>query len=123
MAETLSARILLVEDDPDVRPLLQHVLLAERHQVDIATTLAEADDLLAREQFDLVLTDIGLPDGSGLALAERATRRGVRTLVLTGYALRLSARELDGYDFLMKPIRPRELIDAVERCLGPGTRC
>jgi DNA-binding response OmpR family regulator len=114
-------RILLVEDDPDVRPLMEHVLLSEGYAVDTAANLAQGRKLLGTERYDLVLVDAGLPDGSGLDLARRAKIDGLRTLIVTGYALRLSKAELDGFDYVMKPVRPRELVGAVaERLRSSG---
>ncbi|MGO8919278.1 MAG: response regulator [Stellaceae bacterium] len=112
-------RILLVEDDPDVRPLLEHVLLAEGYQVDAAGTLAKGRWLLEANAYDFVLADAELPDGNGVSLAAQAAEHGVKALVMTGYALRLPQQELDRFDYVMKPLRPRELLDVVARCLKP----
>ena len=60
------ARILLVEDDANVRVLMEHVLLSERYQVDPAATIEAARVLIGRNRYDLVLADGVLPDGSGI---------------------------------------------------------
>jgi DNA-binding response OmpR family regulator len=115
------ARILLVEDDPDVRPLMQHVLFGEGHAVDAVATLAAARALLEVNRYDLLLADAELPDGKGTALAREARERGLNALIVTGYALRLSEAELDGHAFLMKPVRPQELLRAVALRLASET--
>lgn len=115
-------RILLVEDDPDVRPLLEHVLTGEGYEVDAAGTLAKGQWLLEATAYDLVLTDAELPDGNGVALAAQAAERGVTALVMTGYALRLAKEDIDRFDYVMKPLRPRELLAIVAQSLAPRPR-
>jgi DNA-binding NtrC family response regulator len=111
-------RILLVEDDPDVRPLLEHILLSEDYQVTTAETVANSIAMLDAQPFDLVICDVNLPDGSGLAVADQATAAGVKTLVVTGQGLSLKPGVLGRYNYLLKPLRGAELIAAVERCLA-----
>jgi DNA-binding NtrC family response regulator len=108
-------RILLVEDDRDVRMLLEHVLRDAGYDVDSAETVAAASGWLQRRSYALVLADGVLGDGSGIAVADDARARGIRTLVITGYMLRVGKEQLDRHEFLMKPVRPQELLVAVER--------
>jgi DNA-binding NtrC family response regulator len=108
-------RILLVEDDPDVRMLLEHVLRDAGYDVDPVETVAAANGWLQRQDYTLVLADGILSDGSGIAVADDARARGIRTLVITGYMLRVGKEQLERHEFLMKPVRPRELLTAVER--------
>jgi DNA-binding response OmpR family regulator len=115
---TASKRILLVEDDPDVRPLLEHLLLDRRYDVTTADTVAIATALLDRQPFDLVLCDVNLPDGSGLRVADHAMAAGIKVLVITGHGLKLRPGDLAGYDYLLKPLRVAELVAAIERRLA-----
>ena len=110
-------RILLVEDDVDVRPLLEHILLDAEFAVTAVETQANALALLDKQPFDLVVTDVNLPDGSGLKVADRAKELGVRALVFTGHGLSLKPGMLAGYDYLLKPLHVREFVDAVRRRL------
>ena len=112
------ARILLVEDDPDVQPLLEHILVTEGHHVAVAASMAVAASLLGAQPFDLVICDVNLPDGSGLRIADQAIALGVKPLVLSGQGLSREAGGLAPYDYLLKPVRIRELADAIRRCLG-----
>ena len=114
-------RILLVEDDHNVRVLLEHVLIDGGYVVDSTTTVAEAKSLLDSVGYELLLADGRLPDGTGMALAEYAQASGVKTLIITGYAFQLASQDLGRYEFLMKPVRPAELLQAIERALGGGT--
>jgi DNA-binding response OmpR family regulator len=111
------ARILLVEDDPDVRPLLEHILLSENYEVTATETAAVALSLLAVQPFDLVVCDVNLPDGSGLDVADRASLAGAKALVITGQGLSLKPGSLAPYDYLLKPLRVGELIAAIKRRL------
>ena len=115
------SRILLVEDDQNVRVLLEHVLFDAGYEVDSATTLAEARSLLDTVNYELLLADGRLPDGTGMELAERAEGAGAKVLIITGYAFQLANDDLGRYDFLMKPVRPAELIAAIKRVLGGET--
>lgn len=110
-------RILLLEDDADVRVLIEHVLIAEGYQVDPTGTLAAARVLLARNQYDLVLVDVVLPDGVDTEIAGEAERRGIQAIVMTAYAFRLPSDELARFELLLKPVRPAELLQAIERVL------
>ncbi|HEX3954408.1 MAG TPA: response regulator [Stellaceae bacterium] len=109
--------ILLVEDDAELRLLLEHVLLGAGYRVDTTATVASARALLGYHNYDLVLADGRLEDGTGMMVAERAVDAGVRALIITGYAFDLPKEELGRFDFLLKPLKPSELLDAVERLL------
>jgi CheY-like chemotaxis protein len=65
-----------------------------------------------------VLADGVLPDGTGMEVADDAHRRGIPAIIVTAYAFRFSWRELAGYELLLKPVRPDELVQAVERALS-----
>lgn len=111
-------RVLLAEDDRDVRMLMEHVLVVNRYQVDAVGTASAARMLLARQRYDLVLTDGALPDGTGLDVAHDAQRRGFPVMVITAYAFILPKEELARFEVLLKPVRPAELLQAVQRMLG-----
>jgi DNA-binding response OmpR family regulator len=113
-----SHHILLVEDDPDVGPVLEHVLIAAGYGVHWARTSAEAHELLDARQYDLLVTDVMLPDGNGIAIADAAQDRGIKSVVITGHAFQLPRADLERHQVLLKPLRPRELVGAVERRLG-----
>ena len=112
------ARILLVEDDPDVRPLMEHILIAELYSVTTAESVAVALSLLGKQPFDLVICGVNLPDGSGLRVADEATAAGVKALVVTGHGLSLKPGNLAPCDYLLKPLRVSDLVAAIERALA-----
>src|SRR6187549_197864 len=86
-APTAPARILVVDDEPDLRTLYELTLLREGYRVEAAGTLAEAWQLLEERKFDAIITDMRLPDGLGLELLQRiaAQQRAERCVVMTAY--------------------------------------
>ncbi|WP_205323741.1 response regulator transcription factor [Glycomyces sp. YM15] len=110
-------RILLVEDDRDLGPVLAMGLRGEAYAVDLAATCAEAEALLCCNDFDAVCLDLGLPDGDGLELLRRlgtdpALRRPRRVLVLTARDAvddRVAGLDAGAADYLVKPFSFQEL--------------
>jgi two-component system response regulator HydG len=98
--------------------LMEHVLLHASYEVETTGTVERAKALIDSGEYDLVLADGRLPDGSGMALADRANARGIPSLIVTGYAFDLMKEDLGRFDFLLKPVRPDELLQAVERVLA-----
>ncbi len=111
------ARILLIEDDLDVCLVMEEALLDGRHAVDATGRVLAGFVLLGSHPYDLVVTDVRLPDGSGIEVADRAREKGIPTLIVTGYAFNLPKDALDRFEFLLKPFRPKELLRAVDRVL------
>jgi DNA-binding response OmpR family regulator len=111
-------RILLVEDDKELSTLLSHVLVTAGFDVDLVRTVGKAQERLTGSAYELVIADWRLPDGDGLDIADRAADLGIKAAVLTGYAFRMPAEKAARHEVWMKPMRPKELIAAVERCLG-----
>lgn len=119
------SRILLVEDNPDLRLVVKHVLIGEGYEVDAAENVGQGRALLDNQLYDLLLTDGKLPDGNGVELANAATDNGIPALVMTGYAfiLRVMAPDLSRYRVLLKPLRPAEIVDAVAGALAEPSKC
>ena len=113
-----SNRILLVEDHPDVRPMLEQMLLGEGYRVDVAATAMQAAPLLEASCYDLVLTDGVLPDGDGVAIADQAKAQDTPALILTGYAPRFAKEHFARHEFVTKPVRTADLLAAVARKLA-----
>jgi CheY-like chemotaxis protein len=81
------AKVLVVDDEPMVRDLLDLMLRGDGHDVTVCADAAEALEVLGRERFDLVLTDHSMPGMSGCDLAREIKRREEAPAValLTGY--------------------------------------
>ncbi|MBC7727418.1 MAG: response regulator transcription factor [Microbacteriaceae bacterium] len=101
-------RILLVEDDPLLSQTVWRSLTDACHHVDMARTLAEAQHFWRVQEFDAVLLDLNLPDGSGLLALRAARSRGDRTPVLVLTARnrtdeRIAGLDAGADDYLGKP--------------------
>lgn len=110
-------RILLVEDDLDVRFIIEHVLIDAGHEVDTTGTMSGGAELIACRRYDLVIADGKLPDGTGMEVCDAAADKGLRCMMITGYAFTLPVGAADRYDILLKPLRPVEIVAAVDRAL------
>lgn len=76
-------RTLVCDDDADIRWLLASVLAAAGHEIVEAGTVAGGLAALDQERFDLVVSDLGLPDGTGLDICRAASGLGARVVVVT----------------------------------------
>nr|WP_286947626.1 sigma-54 dependent transcriptional regulator [Pseudomonas sp. UBA6718] len=111
-------RALIVDDEPDIRELLEITLGRMKLDTRSARNLREALDWLAREPFDLCLTDMRLPDGTGLDLVQYIQQRHpqVPVAMITAYGsldTAINALKAGAFDFLTKPVdlgRLRELV-------------
>jgi two-component system response regulator AtoC len=118
------ARILVVDDEEDLRAFCEAALAGAGHDVATAADGVEALDALARRRFDLVLTDLRMPrlDGEALLRQVRATYPDVAVIVLTAHGSvtkAVEAMRLGVSDFLEKPVEsPGALRAAVTRALG-----
>lgn len=107
-------KILIVEDETVVRTLLQTIFNRHKLHVQTAETLSDAQALMERESFDLVMLDIRLPDGSGQAFLEKIAAQPERPLVvmLTGYGTIESAvacMRAGAFDYALKPFSPSQI--------------
>lgn len=103
------ARILVVDDEPDLRSLYELTLLREGYQIATAENLQEARALLAEQIFDVMITDMRLPDGLGMALITelKSQMRKERCVVITAYGSTQNAVEAlkaGAFDYLTKPV-------------------
>ena len=115
-------RILLVDDDDDVRELLALALRSEGYLVDVAASTARALVSLTSSAYSLVIADWRLPDGDGTLVANFAEQRGAKALVMSGYLFHMPSNRIDHRQTLMKPVPPSELVAAVRGCIGRPER-
>lgn len=110
-------RLLLVEDDPDTADVLQELLQDAGYVVRIARS-AKAALALDLDTIDLVISDIGLPDVSGLDLMRRLKDRALRGVALSGYGTEadiLASREAGFSAHLTKPVDFERLLATIQR--------
>jgi PAS domain S-box-containing protein len=112
-------KILLVEDNPDTLRYLALVLGQRGHEVITAASLASARALLGSSRFNLLISDIELPDGSGLELMRDAT--GMLGIALSGFGSEEDIRMSESAGFWMhltKPINMKSLEDAISKVMS-----
>jgi len=115
-------RVLVVDDEPGVKSFASEVLSGEGYEVAEASNGKEALALLSHTAFDLVLTDLKMPEMDGLTLLREAKSKRVDSefIVMTAFSSVESAIEVfrkGGMDYLIKPFQPNGLLMAVERAM------
>jgi PAS domain S-box-containing protein len=117
-----SLRILLVEDHADTARLMARLLRRLGHTVHVVDTVAAGIDVSEREEIDLVLSDLGLPDGTGIDLMRRLReRKPVNAIALSGYGMAEDVRKSLAAGFrkhLTKPVSFSHLQAAIESVMS-----
>jgi two-component system response regulator PilR (NtrC family) len=118
-------RLLVVDDEPDLLTLYELTLLREGYEIDSAGTVAEALKALGERSYQAVITDMRLPDGSGLDLLRWLEQQGrsEKALVITAFGSAENAVEAlkaGAYDYLTKPVDLRQFRLVVASALGRG---
>jgi len=114
-----SLRILLIEDHNDTRQTLSRLLTHFGHQISVADNTQSALEIVQSQKFDVVLSDIGLPDGSGYDVISQVKRKQpVKAVAITGFGTDEDVRrgKEAGFDFhLIKPIDVHELRNVLDQ--------
>jgi PAS domain S-box-containing protein len=122
VAERKPCRVLLVEDHPDTREVLTRLLTGLGCKVTAAASVKEAIETSDRQTFDLLLSDIGLPDGTGVDVMRHvAARHGLMGVALSGYGQDEDVRRSRDAGFathLTKPVNLQTLHDVIRRVTG-----
>ncbi len=123
-----AARILVVDDEADIRSLLREILSEEGYEVEVAADAAEARALRARAAPDLVLLDIWMPGTDGITLLREwseTAEDGCPVVMMSGHGTvetAVEATRLGAFDFVEKPLSLAKLLRTVERALEAGRR-
>jgi two-component system response regulator (stage 0 sporulation protein F) len=120
-----SRRVLIVDDDAEMRALLADVLQNEGYEVGEAKDGAEAVLALRAKRFDVLLMDKNMPGPSGLDLLPGFRRVCPQSPIIMMTAFGdvpsyMEAMEKGAVEFLFKPFRMEELKTAIEKVIGPG---
>ena len=115
--------VLVVDDEPDIRELLELTLIRMGIGVEVAGTMAEAKERLGGARFDLCLTDMRLPDGEGLELVRHIATLGVDlpVAVITAYGSAenaVAALKAGAFDYVSKPVGLEQLRALVKSVLS-----
>ena len=118
-------KILIIEDEPSLREVMQRALEQERYIVETAATYAEADARIAAYSYDCILLDIMLPDGSGLRLLEhiKHLRRRDNVIIISARDSlddKVEGLELGADYYLPKPFHTAELLARIRSVLRRG---
>lgn len=116
-------RLLVVDDEPDLRTLYELTLLREGYEVETAGCVEDAWARLKEQAYSAVITDMRLPDGSGLDLLHRLEEaaRAEKAIVITAYGSAENAVEAlkaGAFDYLTKPVDLRQFRTVVASALG-----
>lgn len=121
------ANILVVDDEHGIRDLLWEILNDEGHSVELAENAAQARAFRAKDQPDLVLLDIWMPDTDGITLLKEWAMTGALTMpviMMSGHATidtAVEATKIGALAFLEKPITLQKLLKAVDQGLVRST--
>ncbi|HEX9619835.1 MAG TPA: sigma-54 dependent transcriptional regulator, partial [Polyangiaceae bacterium] len=117
------AHILVVDDEPSILSTLKQVLSLEGYGVDVAGGVGVAAERLGRRSYDLVLLDVSLPDGDGIALLEKLRSQNStepQVVMMSGHATveaAVRATKLGALDFLEKPLSTDRLLLVIDNAL------
>ena len=119
------AHILVIDDEEVIHASLKRILGRQGHDVDTVLTAAEGLELLKHEVYDLIITDLMMPEIDGIELLERVRELdlSIPVLMITGYpSIRtaVQALRLGAVDYLAKPFTRQELLGPVNRSLRGG---
>lgn len=116
-------RILAVDDEPDMLSLIKMIIEGySSHQVTTTNNPLEVADLLAKERFDLIITDLKMPGMDGMELLELARKSDKDALILmiTAFGSLEAAEEAvrqGAFDFINKPFRKEQLLLAIDKAM------
>jgi two-component system, NtrC family, nitrogen regulation response regulator NtrX len=121
-----AARILVVDDETEIRGLLKEILADEGYEVDVAADAAEARASRAQHDPDLVLLDIWMPDTDGITLLREWVQpngTSCPVVMMSGHGTvetAVEATRLGAFDYVEKPLSLAKLLRTVERALDSG---
>ena len=117
-----NARILVVDDEPHVRSMIASTLERQGYDVQLAASGREGIEMIELNAFDLVLTDIVMQDGNGIALLERIHGQQpqlpvVMVTAIHDISVAIDSMRRGAYDYLLKPFEREHLVNTVQRAL------
>ncbi len=123
-----TSHVLVVDDEGDIRTLIDEILSEEGYQVTVAADAAEARSARDHDKFDLVLLDIWMPDTDGISLLREWSEPGdldCPVVMMSGHGTvdtAVEATRLGAFDFVEKPLSLAKLLRTVERALDASRK-
>ena len=119
----MTARILVVDDEANIRALIDEILSEEGSAVTTAADAKDARGARKRQEFDLILLDIWMPDTDGISLLREWSEGGATgtVVMMSGHGTvdtAVEATRLGAIDFIEKPVSLAKLLRTVERALA-----
>ncbi|MUP45348.1 sigma-54-dependent Fis family transcriptional regulator [Gramella sp. BOM4] len=119
------SKVLVVEDDVAFGTMLKTFLEKRDYQVSLVYSAAEAFSKISANKFDLVLTDVRLPDNDGLEILQKVKNENPSTqvIVMTSYAeisMAVKAMKEGAFDYVSKPFRPESILQTINNALESG---
>ncbi len=117
-----TGRVLVIDDEAIVRVSCERVLVPAGYEVTVTSRGDEAIELLEKEKFDLVLTDLKMPDMDGLEVLKVIKERwpDVQVVIITGYgtiSTAVQAIKMGAYEYIEKPFTPEDILEVVNKAL------
>lgn len=121
-----NAKVLVIDDEPDLRTLYELTLLREGYRVETAGSLQEAWQVLNDRTFDVVITDMRLPDGMGVEILTgiKSQRRAERCVVITAFGSAenaVSSFKAGAFDYLTKPVDLKQFRTVIASAVHDAT--
>ncbi|GFD96553.1 sigma-54-dependent Fis family transcriptional regulator [Alteromonas sp. KUL156] len=118
--------ILLVEDDVTFSNMLKHFLERHKYVVEVSYTIKNASTLLKENSYNLIFTDLRLPDGNGIDLLKQSknTDSDIPVVLMTSYAevsTAVQAMKQGAFDYISKPFNPDEVLEVINNALEVKT--
>jgi len=116
-------KVLAIDDEQIVLDSVSQILIDENYEVDVSLSGREGLDWAIERPYDIVLTDIRMPDIGGMRVLRdiKRVKPSLPVLIITGYATTKSAvqaMKLGAADYIEKPFEPEQLLEAVARAIG-----
>ncbi|GBE01689.1 sporulation initiation phosphotransferase F [bacterium BMS3Bbin06] len=113
-------RVLVIDDEAIVRVSCQRVLEPAGYEVIVTSRGDDAISLLEKERFDLVLTDLKMPDMDGIEVLKTIKKRWpeIHVVIITGYgtiSTAVLAIKLGAYEYIEKPFTPEDILNVVNK--------
>jgi len=116
-------KVLVIDDEQIVLDSVSQILIDENYEVDVSLSGREGLDWAIERPYDIILTDIRMPDIGGMRVLRdiKRIKSSLPVLIITGYATTKSAvqaMKLGAAEYIEKPFEPEQLLEAVGRALG-----